>query len=106
MLAKRAELNGDAEHPFEIGIGVASGEMVAGCMGSVDRLNYTVVGESVNLASRLCGKAEPGQVLAAVGDGVAEGKAVDLEVKGFSGKVRAIRVTSVSAGHAPATELA
>jgi class 3 adenylate cyclase len=32
-------------------------------MGSEDRANYTVLGACVNLASRLCGEARPGQIL-------------------------------------------
>ena len=40
-------------NPFEIGIGLASGEIAAGPVGSANRVNYTVIGDSVNLASRL-----------------------------------------------------
>lgn len=57
MIAAREQLNSELEHPIEIGIGIASGEVVAGCMGSTDRLNYTVLGARVNLAARLCGTA-------------------------------------------------
>lgn len=49
--------------PFEIGIGVNTGTAVAGNMGSSRRLNYTVLGASVNAASRLCSEAGPGDVL-------------------------------------------
>ncbi len=44
-------------------IGLNSGEMLAGNMGSDDRMQYTVVGESVNLAARLHSCAERGQVI-------------------------------------------
>jgi class 3 adenylate cyclase len=57
MMEERKRLNETTEYSFEVGIGVASGEVVAGCMGSDDRLNYTVLGDRVNLASRLCSKA-------------------------------------------------
>jgi class 3 adenylate cyclase len=57
MMEERRKLNETTEYSFEVGIGVASGEVVAGCMGSDDRLNYTVLGDRVNLASRLCSKA-------------------------------------------------
>ena len=44
-------------------IGVNSGEMLAGNMGSNDRMQYTVVGEAVNLAARLHTAAEQGQIV-------------------------------------------
>jgi adenylate cyclase len=44
-------------------IGINSGPMLAGNIGAADRLEYTVMGKEVNLASRLCSSAEPGQIL-------------------------------------------
>ncbi len=59
MVEERRQLNLTSVHPIDVGIGVATGTVVVGCMGSNDRLNYTVLGERVNLASRLCGAARP-----------------------------------------------
>ncbi len=44
-------------------IGINSGEMLAGNLGSDERMQYTVVGDTVNLTSRVCNLCEPGQIL-------------------------------------------
>ncbi len=63
MIRERRQLNETSAFQWEIGTGIASGTSVAGCMGSHDRMNYTVLGERVNLAARLCAQAAPGQIL-------------------------------------------
>lgn len=49
--------------PLSARVGVAAGSLVQGTMGSSARLEYTVIGDVVNLAARLEGKATPGHVL-------------------------------------------
>jgi class 3 adenylate cyclase len=48
---------------LELGVGVATGPVVAGNVGAPQRLEYTALGHTVNLASRLCGDARAGEIL-------------------------------------------
>lgn len=49
--------------PLGIGAGVASGRVTVGIIGGAGRLEYAAVGQAVNLASRLCEQAGPGEIL-------------------------------------------
>jgi class 3 adenylate cyclase len=102
LLAARARLNEGSPLPLEIGIGIASGSVVAGCIGAENRADYTVVGERVNLAARLCSVAAAGQLVidettrAALPAGIdLEPMPAPLKLKGFEGGTIAYRVTAI-----------
>ena len=63
IMKATSTLNEDAEKQIAIGVGINSGQVVMGNMGSKDRLDYTVIGANVNLGARLCSAAKPGQIL-------------------------------------------
>lgn len=46
-----------------IGIGVNTGPVIAGAIGSSRTLQYTVIGDAVNIAARLCSLAKPGEII-------------------------------------------
>jgi class 3 adenylate cyclase len=101
---KRAE-----QHLPEIamGIGIHTGNVVAGNMGAENRLNYTVLGANVNLAARICSKAKGMQILISEATLHAEGvekrficeKLQAVELKGFSASVNIYEVKGYKDHH-------
>jgi len=70
---------------IQLGIGIDSGEVTAGYFGSPMRMEYTVMGDRVNTASRFCGLAEAGQVIV----GEETWRSIEGKVEGrVMGKVR------------------
>ncbi len=88
-----------------VGVGVASGAVTVGAIGREKRLEYAAVGPAVNLASRLCARAESGQVLAdsriadrSGDDGTACFEKLETaELKGFARPVEIFEVTPAAA---------
>ncbi len=67
MQARQARINSQWEveglPPFHLGIGLSTGEVAAALLGSEERLEYTLVGDTVNLSQRLQQLAGPNEVV-------------------------------------------
>jgi adenylate cyclase len=98
-------LEAHPEWNLHVGIGIAAGEVVMGAIGARDRLDFTVLGGVVNLASRLCAAAPPDGILVAgpVREALAAEPSVQFQplppisLKGYAAPVSAF------AAHAAAT---
>ncbi|MCP4425348.1 MAG: hypothetical protein GY803_12705, partial [Chloroflexi bacterium] len=84
-----------------IGVGIATGELIVGEMGSAQRTDYTVIGKAANLGSRICGVAQGGQVLISpitydlVREQVTAVPIHGSQFKGVAGPVTVYEVTAV-----------
>ena len=85
-------------------MGISTGFCTVGNFGSQDRMDYTIIGNEVNLAARLQTSAEPGSILLAhetnalVKDDVLTEEQPPITVKGFPKPVRTHRVVGLIDG--------
>ena len=92
-----------AKPPIRIGIGIASGEMVAGYAGTHDRATYTCIGDVVNLAARLEAHTKVAQCPILVDDATRASLPEGMRTQAlgsvqFKGKATAVDVFSVDLG--------
>jgi class 3 adenylate cyclase/CheY-like chemotaxis protein len=108
MQHRQAELNAegwgsDAVEGLHIGVGVNTGQVIAGAIGGGGRLEYTVIGDAVNVAQRLQSEAGGGEVVAsaatiAAADGV---RAEPIGPRVVKGREEPVEVFRVLAGERP-----
>lgn len=83
---------------FEVGFGINTGKVIAGNIGSAARMQYTVIGEPVNIASRISGRATANQILITdatwkqLGASVKTNKLLPMTLKGSTTGVQVYEV--------------
>ncbi|HET6611682.1 MAG TPA: adenylate/guanylate cyclase domain-containing protein [Kofleriaceae bacterium] len=105
MLAGLDELNrtraAENQAPIRIGIGVNTGVVITGAIGSTRALQYTAIGDPMNVASRLVNIAKPGQIIIsastydAVAGRVRASELAPVRVKGKADELRIFEVTGL-----------
>jgi len=100
------EQNKEEDLPdLELGIGIHTGQVVVGNIGSLERMKYGVVGSHVNLTSRIQSCTTGGQILVSeatrreVGPMLKIGKQMEIRAKGFEQPVTVSEVVGVGGPH-------
>ena len=91
----RASLN---EPPLAVGIGIHTGSLISGYVGSSKSLSYTVIGDTVNTSARLCGIAAGGQIIVSEATANALGGRFPLDPlpdASLKGKEKPLRIFAV-----------
>ncbi len=95
-LEQEAKAENRRHVPIKIGIGLNSGGVCVGNMGSDQRFDYSVLGDTVNLASRLEGQSKPYGVHIVIGDETRKRApdyaALELDLIKVKGKTEAVRI--------------
>jgi adenylate cyclase len=89
-----------ANHPsgLRIGVGVHRGTAVVGNIGTPERMEYTAIGSTVNIASRLCDQAAAGEIVISqavidhLGNGFPLGEISSVQVKGIKSALSVARI--------------
>jgi adenylate cyclase len=103
--AFNTEIANEGVPPFGMGLGINTGSVVVGNMGSDQRFDYTCLGDSVNLASRLEGQSKPYCVKMIIGERTAElvrehYSLAELDCIAVKGKTKGVRIFTVVNGTA------
>jgi adenylate cyclase len=100
MLGKFNRRRMDADLlPLAIGIGIHTGPLVAGYVGSSKSLSYTVIGDTANTSARLCGIATAGQIIVSEGTMVRLGNRFEYEelpAASLKGKEKPMRIYNIT----------
>jgi adenylate cyclase len=96
QLEAEAQAEGRPFHLLKVGIGLNSGDCVVGNMGSDQRFDYSVLGDAVNLASRLEGQSKTYGVPIVIGEATRaaapDWAALELDLIAVKGKQDAVRI--------------
>ncbi len=107
-LAQEAEAEGRAAQGINIGVGINSGTVVVGNMGSDQRFDYSVLGDAVNLAARLEGQSKNYGVGTVIGEDsrallpeAEQACLFELDLIAVKGKAQAVRIFTSLLGLSP-----